>query len=78
MALALVERYEKRITTPMEPEIETLAYDPFNFSKRISQPINNIGGKQVPVVLADLSGVTELNQKTFKYIGHHSYVSSVL
>jgi (E)-4-hydroxy-3-methylbut-2-enyl-diphosphate synthase len=71
VARALVERYDIRRAEPVIPEIKTLALDPFKFSKRSSQAISNIGGNQVPVVLADLSATTDLNQKTFKEVGHH-------
>ena len=71
VALALVERYDNHITAHDIPEIETLAIDPFKFSKRNSQAINIIGGNQVPVVLADLSEVSDLNKKTLKKVGHH-------
>jgi (E)-4-hydroxy-3-methylbut-2-enyl-diphosphate synthase len=71
VALALVERYDNRITVPVIPKIETPAIDPFKFTKRNTRSINNIGGHQVPVVLADLSEVEALNQKTFKDVGHY-------
>jgi (E)-4-hydroxy-3-methylbut-2-enyl-diphosphate synthase len=71
VALALIERYDNRITAPVIPEIETPAIDPFKFSKRNTRSIHNLGGHQVPVVLADLSEVEALNQKTLKEVGHH-------
>lgn len=71
VALALIERYDNRRAEPVIPEIDKLSFDPFKFSKRDSGAINNIGGHQVPVVLADLSEVEVLNQKTFNELGHH-------
>lgn len=71
VALAIVERYDNRITAPVIPKIATPTIDPFKFSKRKSRNIKNIGGNQVPVVLADLSEVTEHNHKTFKELGHY-------
>jgi (E)-4-hydroxy-3-methylbut-2-enyl-diphosphate synthase len=71
VARTLVERYATRKAEPIIPEVATLAFDPFKFSKRNSRVISNIGGNQVPVVLADLSAITSLNLKTFKEVGHH-------
>jgi (E)-4-hydroxy-3-methylbut-2-enyl-diphosphate synthase len=71
VARTLVERYATRKAEPIMPEVATLAFDPFKFSKRNSRVISNIGGNQVPVVLADLSAITSLNLKTFKEVGHH-------
>lgn len=71
VALALVERYDNRKAEPAVSEIAELALDPFKYSKRNSQALNNIGGNQVPIVLADLSAITNLNLKTFKEVGHH-------
>lgn len=71
VARALIERYDNRKAEPVIPEIDKLSIDPFKFSKRDSGAINNIGGHQVPIVLADLSEVEVLNQKTFKEVGHY-------
>jgi len=71
VAQTLVGRYADREPTPDIPEIKSLELNPFEFAKRSSLAINNIGGTNVPVVLADLSEVAELNQKTFKQVGHH-------
>ena len=71
VAQVLVDRYVERNTDPALPTIKNLAIDPFNFSKRSTKQVGIIGGKQVPVVVADLSEISELNLKTLKQIGHH-------
>jgi (E)-4-hydroxy-3-methylbut-2-enyl-diphosphate synthase len=40
------------------PSIEKIPYSPFTYQRRETFPVNNIGGKQVPVVIADLSKIT--------------------
>ena len=40
------------------PSIEKIPYSPFTYQRRETFSINNIGGKQVPVVIADLSKIT--------------------
>ena len=37
------------------PEIDTLPYSPFEYKKRSSNAVSTIGGKNVPVVIADFS-----------------------
>ena len=39
------------------PNAITIPYSPFNYSRRESFTVDNIGGKQVPVVIADLSKI---------------------
>jgi (E)-4-hydroxy-3-methylbut-2-enyl-diphosphate synthase len=57
----LVKRYSGQRTTDDRPQIlpvdEKLSYDPFNYQRRESFEVGNIGGKHVPVVIADLSKI---------------------
>ncbi|MEO9257435.1 MAG: (E)-4-hydroxy-3-methylbut-2-enyl-diphosphate synthase [Crocinitomicaceae bacterium] len=57
VARIIAERYEKRINT--ESDIPKLdfepALNPYSYTRRESTAILNCGGKQVPVVIADLS-----------------------
>lgn len=46
------------------------AYQPFNYRRHKTTPVNNIGGGQVPVVIADLSKVKELSPQSLKAIGY--------
>jgi (E)-4-hydroxy-3-methylbut-2-enyl-diphosphate synthase len=52
------------------PEIIKLPYDPFEYKRRESFAIENIGGKQVPVVLADLGSIDELKPAHLQSIGY--------
>jgi (E)-4-hydroxy-3-methylbut-2-enyl-diphosphate synthase len=53
------------------PTIEKLPYDPFSYQRRKSFAVQNIGGKQVPVVIADLSKEEIITPKTLESIGYH-------
>jgi (E)-4-hydroxy-3-methylbut-2-enyl-diphosphate synthase len=53
------------------PAIEKPNYDPFHFSRRESFAVNNIGGKQRPVVIADLSKMQNINASDLSAIGYH-------
>ena len=65
----IVKRYSGD-TGSNVPAIEKLPYDPFNYSKRTSFPIKNIGGNQVPVVIADLFWLNPITPESLKCIGY--------
>lgn len=70
VARALVERYEKRSSDKaIEPYTE-YPIDSFQFSKRNTNDVLNIGGENVPRVIADLSAkeqITAANLFAFGY-----------
>jgi (E)-4-hydroxy-3-methylbut-2-enyl-diphosphate synthase len=74
VARALVDRYSARKTAEPQVVQEPLSLNPFAFSKRQSTETNNIGGSNVPVVIADLSN-TKVDYQNIKEIGHH-YLSA--
>ncbi len=47
-----------------------LSYDPFNYQRRETFPIDNIGGKHVPVVIADLSKIEKITPVHLQSIGY--------
>jgi (E)-4-hydroxy-3-methylbut-2-enyl-diphosphate synthase len=53
----LVKRYAFRNATSVVgiPPIESLPYSPLEYKRRVSFAVDRVGGKQVPVVVADLS-----------------------
>jgi (E)-4-hydroxy-3-methylbut-2-enyl-diphosphate synthase len=71
VAQTLVQRYENRKEDSSPNEIKALAVDPFKFSKRRSHVLSNIGGSNVPVVMADLSEIDQVNKKALSKIGHY-------
>lgn len=70
----LVKRYTHRIShTPILPlkDPEKLPYSPFAFKRRNTAEVDNIGGKQVPVVVADLSHLHHISPKELQGIGYN-------
>jgi (E)-4-hydroxy-3-methylbut-2-enyl-diphosphate synthase len=55
VARKLVERYANRSQTPV-PEVDSGEWDPFNYRRRMSREVANIGGKNAPVVVHTLVG----------------------
>lgn len=55
VARALADRYSTRRGDPI-PEVHELPIDPFSHTRRHTREVLNIGARQVPVVMADLSG----------------------
>jgi len=49
---------------------ERLPYDPFNYQRRETISVENIGGKHVPVVIADLSKIEQLKREDLRNIGY--------
>jgi len=67
----LVKRYNDISSAQITlPEIIKLPYNPFEYKRRESFAIENIGGKQVPIVLADLSSMDELKPAHLQSIGY--------
>ena len=53
------------------PSLESIPYNPFSYQRRKSIEVNNIGGKQVPVVIADLRKFESLTPTDLQSIGYH-------
>ncbi|MVT07280.1 (E)-4-hydroxy-3-methylbut-2-enyl-diphosphate synthase [Chitinophaga tropicalis] len=66
----LVKRYTVREGHDPIPSIAQPTYSPFTYKRRDSLAVNNIGGKQVPVVIADLSDITGITPVHLKAIGY--------
>lgn len=69
----LVKRYEAASTRPSGkvPAIERLPYDPFEFRRRESYIVENIGGSSVPVVITDLSRIPDLQPEQLVAADYH-------
>jgi (E)-4-hydroxy-3-methylbut-2-enyl-diphosphate synthase len=54
------------------PELQTsnLPYSPFEYKRRDTFAVSNIGGKQVPVVIADLSKLSNITPKELERVGY--------
>jgi len=66
----IVSRYNNRVASAPLPAIEKLPYSPFEYARRKSVAVDNIGGKQVPVVVADLSSLAEITPTHLQSIGY--------
>ena len=69
----IVKRYEKRnqeLSVATIPSIEKIPYSPFVYQRRETFAVNNIGAKQVPVVIADLSKLPAIAPEHLQSIGY--------
>ncbi len=62
VAQKLLAKYaaENRNDILLKTETQELSYDPFSYSRRETSAVENVGGDQVPVVIADVSSIEEL------------------
>ncbi len=71
----IVKRYTQRAEHQNEPvsipPVEKLPYNPFEYKRRTTFPVGNIGGHQVPVVIADLSKLTSISPGDLQGVGYN-------
>ncbi|MCM5527424.1 (E)-4-hydroxy-3-methylbut-2-enyl-diphosphate synthase [Parasegetibacter sp. NRK P23] len=67
----LVKRYVPGVESSTVPPIEKMPYSPFSYQRRDSFEVDIIGGKQVPVVIADLNRIESLEPTNLEAIGYH-------
>src|SRR5690606_35906046 len=71
VAKTLVERYSNRTTeTPITP-IEKYAINPFEYNKRKTNEVLNIGGSNVPRIMADFSLKENIKPASFFALGYN-------
>src|SRR5436190_1550435 len=70
----LVKRYVSRRSTVGSPQkvpaIDKPSYDPFKYQRRETIEVGNIGGKHVPVVIADLGKVEKISSDHLQSVGY--------
>lgn len=66
----IVDRYNTRSAAIIIPPVDTIPYDPFNYRRRRTNSVENIGMNHVPVVVADLSDAKEINAGDLAVIGY--------
>ena len=69
----LVKRYNATRQQPQPtivPAIERVPYDAFNYKRRETFTVDNIGGHQVPVVIADLSKLDTITPQALQGVGY--------
>lgn len=76
VAKALVVRYLNRETHDEIEPVDESPIDPFQFNKRETREVLNIGGKNVPRVIADYSQISGLEMKDLNRVGHY-YLSAL-
>jgi len=67
----IVKRYAKPSTPSTANNNTTIAYSPFQYKRNPTNKVMNIGGNQVPVVIADLSKMTSIHFSNLKSVGYH-------
>ncbi len=66
----LVKRYENRQPGNIKP-IDKLTYNPFEYRRRETAPLGNIGGKIVPVVIADFMQADMVTYTALESVGYN-------
>ena len=70
VARALVDRYTHRCPhQPIEP-IEQIPINPFQYTRRVTSEVYNLGGLNVPRVIADYSGISVETHEDLRSVGH--------
>ena len=70
VAQALVERYNKRPGHAFIEPVGQIPIDPFQYTRRATQEVNNFGGLNVPRVIADYSRITIESHEDLRSVGH--------
>ena len=71
VAKTLVERYSKRLPHDEIQSIDVNPINPFEYKKRQTKEVFNIGGKQVPVVMADFSQKNKITAASLFALGYN-------
>ena len=71
VAKNLIERYSNRVNHKAIPEIVRLPYSPYDFQKRVSKDAQNIGGSNVPRVIADFSEKQKITPASLFAVGYN-------
>lgn len=71
VARKLAERYQNRVEHSFITPIDKNPIDPFNYSKRESFKVGNIGADNVPIVVGDLSSPREIKESSFFPFGYN-------
>ncbi len=79
VARALVDRYTNRFNHAPIREIEhinLLPYSPFEYQRRKSTPVTNVGGTNVPVIISDYSHKEKITAASLFPVGYNYAVES--
>jgi (E)-4-hydroxy-3-methylbut-2-enyl-diphosphate synthase len=72
VCIDLVKRYSRKDKDAGStiPVVEKLPYDPYSYRRRESFVVGNMGGSNVPVVIADLSKLTFISPSDLEAVGY--------
>ncbi|GIV37933.1 MAG: 4-hydroxy-3-methylbut-2-en-1-yl diphosphate synthase (flavodoxin) [Cyclobacteriaceae bacterium] len=70
VARLLVNRYAGRANHNPIPAVNEIPIDPYRYSRRVTREVVNLGGHQVPRVIADLCHAEIKDYKDLRCIGH--------
>lgn len=71
VAKQLADRYTSRKANPVIPTIKHYPINPFEYTRRTVHEVVNIGGHQVPRVVADLSAKEKITAASLYSLGYH-------
>jgi (E)-4-hydroxy-3-methylbut-2-enyl-diphosphate synthase len=71
VARKLAEKFRSTNNFSFSKAVSNLPYDPYSYTRRNSLEIHNIGGKHVPVVIADLSEKQAISPANFYAFGYN-------
>jgi len=71
VANELVKRYTNRAGHDAIPEIEHSTITPFEYNRRLTKEVLNIGGKNVPIVMADFCLKDKITPASFFALGYN-------
>ena len=75
VAQDLANRYTNRKTTITIPEISNYQINPFEYTRRRTHEVVNLGGHQVPRVIANFSAKEKITPASLFALGYHYSVS---
>jgi (E)-4-hydroxy-3-methylbut-2-enyl-diphosphate synthase len=58
------------------PPVSKILYSPFEYKRRETYAVDNIGGKQVPVVIADISRIEKITPQHLQSVGYTYHEST--
>ena len=71
VAKELADRYVNRTTSLVIPEIKSYPINPFAYTRRNTHEVINLGGHQVPRVVADFSAKEKVTPASLFALGYH-------
>ena len=71
IAKTIVQRYTDRENSESISKLDNIIVNPFEFKRRLSTTLNNIGGENHPRIISDFSRQTEISRGDLSQIGYN-------